>query len=459
MNIKPAQRVRLVKSIRYVLEHTEILNNSTLPGDSARRFEQVLSALDPTDQEAIRNFISDAPMTEFIYHFMLPKLRHLERVVDVKVPLSSIPGFTDLDALADEIATAIGTLPWSYKFAVQLPQGITARLPRDFVWDLGDDVSIARGNGIAGRFQYPNLLGNNLREELTVFPSDGQPRAHLLVGVKGLVDIWQGTRPFFLGLDRAKAIYGLMMALGLVNHVFDWERELEYVKVHVFRGEAGAPLHFVGSATFGRALSETINGLLAGNGTDTSSREAWGRTIGGHLNAIRRVLNADEATRDRLLLGAQWFFESYGGDNQLLCFIQTMVCLEILVGEELKTDQPRLGISELIRNRVAYLIGKDMAERNHILDKFGSIYKVRSEIVHRGHSRLTAEQRGYHATLRDYCARVLRAEMELLRAANDPADDHWLNNVLGELGADPMEGMFDGKFMEQLLGSKWRGPS
>ncbi|MGH1558217.1 hypothetical protein ACRAWD_11280 [Caulobacter segnis] len=120
-----------------------------------------------------------------------------------------------------------------------------------------------------------------------------------------------------------------------------------------------------------------------------------------------------------------------------------MVCLEILVGEELKGDLPKLGISELIRNRVAYLIGRDMAERNHILETFGAIYKVRSEIVHRGQARLSKAEAQDHRTLREYCARVIQAEIALLSPGEPWANDFWLDDVLNRAGPDPMAGVFD----------------
>ncbi|MBI1682688.1 HEPN domain-containing protein [Caulobacter hibisci] len=450
MIFKPKQRTKLLVSLKYALEQADVIGNRSLPADSARRFEDALGALDLADRERLRTYISDAPMTELIYGFLLPRFRHLEPTPDSRAPLSSIPEFSNLDALAEEIVVAMETLPWSYRFTMELPAAVSARLPLDFAWDLGDGVSIARGKGVAGRYLDPDPRDRG--ETTPIFPLAGATKAQLLVGVEGVVNVWQGTRPYFLGLDRTKAILGLMLALELTAYsIPEWDREETYAKAHIFQRQADDTYRYETSAHFGRALSDTILTLSIGPGADVTSRAAWGRTIGGKISAISRVLRAPEATRERLLLGAQWFFESRGGDSQLLCFIQTMVCLEILVGEELKGDQPKLGISELIRNRVAYLIGKDMTERNHILETFGTIYKVRSEIVHRGHSRLTPEQERHHATLRSYCARVLRAEVALLRSETDPPDDHWLDDLLGDPGADPLKGMYDARRAKALL--------
>jgi hypothetical protein len=76
-----------------------------------------------------------------------------------------------------------------------------------------------------------------------------------------------------------------------------------------------------------------------------------------------------------------------------------------------------MGLSELLRNRCAYLIGKDQRQREEILDDFGRIYDVRSQIVHRGKSRLSREEQGLFYKLRWMCFRVVQEEIRLLEAA------------------------------------------
>ena len=46
----------------------------------------------------------------------------------------------------------------------------------------------------------------------------------------------------------------------------------------------------------------------------------------------------------------------------------------------------------LLRNRLAYLIGKNPSDRNALLKDFDEIYKVRSQIVHRGKARLSMKK-------------------------------------------------------------------
>jgi hypothetical protein len=49
-----------------------------------------------------------------------------------------------------------------------------------------------------------------------------------------------------------------------------------------------------------------------------------------------------------------------------------------------------------------------------IMDEFSHIYDVRSQIVHRGKSRISANERELFGTLRWYSKRVIAAELKML---------------------------------------------
>ena len=89
-----------------------------------------------------------------------------------------------------------------------------------------------------------------------------------------------------------------------------------------------------------------------------------------------------------------------------------MVCLEIMLGDEAPSDEAPLGAT--LRNRCAYLIAKNSAERARILKDFKEIYEVRSRIVHRGKFRLNREERFLLRRLNELCERVLRKELDML---------------------------------------------
>jgi len=128
-----------------------------------------------------------------------------------------------------------------------------------------------------------------------------------------------------------------------------------------------------------------------------------------------RVVFLGGKKADQIFLAAQWFFDGYSqGPDQLLQFIQTMVVLEILLGDKASSDQT--GLNVLLRNRCAYLIGNSQEDRAELLEWFQKIYDVRSKIVHSGKHWLSASEFELFARLRWICRRVIRKEIDLLRA-------------------------------------------
>jgi hypothetical protein len=67
------------------------------------------------------------------------------------------------------------------------------------------------------------------------------------------------------------------------------------------------------------------------------------------------------------------------------------VVLEILFND--KATAKTIGVEKLISNRCAYLIAQSTTERQEIVKTIEAIYEVRSNIVHRGKSRLSKTER------------------------------------------------------------------
>ena len=118
----------------------------------------------------------------------------------------------------------------------------------------------------------------------------------------------------------------------------------------------------------------------------------------------------------RILLAAQWLFDSYGGTDEMLSFVQAAVVLEILLGDKAVSDV--VGLGELLRNRCAYLISRSQVQREEILSEFPRIYAVRSKIVHEGKKRLNQEEWRLFSRLRWMFARVIQSEVQLLSQAD-----------------------------------------
>src|SRR5207237_3357423 len=128
----------------------------------------------------------------------------------------------------------------------------------------------------------------------------------------------------------------------------------------------------------------TVNGWI----TDAIRQTSWAKTQFEEMTTAF----AGGKKSESIQLAAQWFFDgSRDGQDELLKFVQTMIVLEILLGDKKVSDE--IGLNELLRNRCAYLICKSDEDRVGVLDLFSKIYAVRSQIVHSGKHRLSMEER------------------------------------------------------------------
>ena len=156
-------------------------------------------------------------------------------------------------------------------------------------------------------------------------------------------------------------------------------------------------------------------------------------------SANKSVYNAKEAMRKiafasfpfedpkryaRILRAAKWFFNSYAHDDIVESYVQRTICLEILLGEKRKTDH--VDQTKLLANRCAYLIGKNLEEREKILRDCLEVDQMRTRILHEGSSAVSGEIHEAYSKLERLCRVVIFRELELVRASE-------INKVAGNL--------------------------
>jgi hypothetical protein len=165
-------------------------------------------------------------------------------------------------------------------------------------------------------------------------------------------------------------------------------------------------------------LAATLNTVRLSDASgwiDSQERQdAWSER---NFEEMRGVLR-QEKKAESILLASQWYFDSSHGADELLRYVQSMIVLEIVLGDKATSDL--MGLNELLRNRCAYLIGKSQEERAELHETFKKIYDVRSQIVHRGKHRLTADERSLLNRLRWIGRRVIQKEVDLLNANRKP---------------------------------------
>ncbi|MDO9371512.1 MAG: HEPN domain-containing protein [Gammaproteobacteria bacterium] len=369
--------------------------------------------------------VGEAPLVDFVSGTLARELFETQeyQAEEGPAPLTSIPAYVNLAALADRLVDDFNSLPWKYTVTAPLPSVFSdVFCPNIGRVTLSDTVSICRGDeafaneyplasGIEKRDQ--TIAGGGLLSGLLIGnkPAWAADRAYLQVSVEGFIGKYTSTEPLLDAIGVLRAFFGLGLALRLFKPGSTYQPYPQREKLYIHRRVSDAwvieEVHELESRH-----SETIRDLklhdLDGALDTDAKRVVW---MNERLSAISAVFRAGEHARN-IVLGAQWLLDSHCGSDELLQFVQAAVVVEILLGGKASSDLTGLG--ELLSNRCAYLIATSHAQRNELLQDFRDIYEVRSKIVHRGKSRLDLGERTLFNKLRWMCRRIIQEEVELL---------------------------------------------
>lgn len=370
--------------------------------------------------------IGESPFVDFVSGTLARELFETQQFQadEGPVPLISIPAYADVPALADRLVRDFSTLPWTYAVTAPLPETFSEVFCSHIrQMNLSGTISISCGDeafsatfplqsGIEKRddaIASAGLLSSLLLGNKPRWKSD---RAYLQVSVEGFIGKYTSTEPLLDAIGVLRAFYGLALALGIFKPATAYQAYPPKEALYIHRQIDGAwvieELHQLEPRH-----SETIRDLelhdLDGALDTDAKRAAWMKL---QMAAIGTTFRAADRARN-ILLGAQWLFDSHCGSDELLQFVQAAVVVEILLGDKASSDLTGLG--ELLSNRCAYLIAASHVQRSELLQDFRRIYEVRSQIVHRGKSRLVLGERTLFNKLRWMCRRIIQEEVELLK--------------------------------------------
>lgn len=419
MQLHPKARSRLLGALLELLPTFNVYNRQMIVHQDVLRADNLLQILPERDRDTIKDYISDTPISDLVFNVFIDFVKAKGLVAnDTSEPLGQIVEL-DVEQIAEEVVRKIEALPLLYRVASRMPRRVSDII-EDGAWALSEQVLIVKGAG------FEEVCGPYLAKfkdappgyYKSLTPAQMLPDgAYLVVQETGFMDDIGYAQPYQRALERTRAVYGVMIALGIVEYFHDFHPRVDRAETFVVEVGNGMPRH-VYSGRVGASFSRLLTGLRPYNRAD------WARSSVDGFAKLRRFL-VDPADTDRRLLAAQWLFDSYSGDDPLLQFVQAMVSLEILTGEENPSSYEKIGIGELMRNRIAYLIGRDIEDRRKIMGEFNRLYNLRSQIVHRGHNRFSHEDRVKLGVLRSYCARVIMAEAKLLPALGDEGEEAW----------------------------------
>ena len=132
-------------------------------------------------------------------------------------------------------------------------------------------------------------------------------------------------------------------------------------------------------------------GLLDQNPGETVQRseEEILKIFKRHASRLGRIIRSDADDQAMALrTAAQWYFDATAEDNETNSFIFTSLGFEALLGGK-RTDSEGIGVTKLLANRLAYLLGSKRSVRDSMISDFEKFYAIRSAIVHGREPRLS----------------------------------------------------------------------
>lgn len=377
-------------------------------------------------REELETYLGERPMFNFLTSMVDLELTHKHKWVteSPELALSELDGFKDPEAKARDLVNELESLPWKYTLSIELPPMISL-----FKADFMRGFSISEGINVSEKKE---LLDKNFpikneqpfsdfNEIANAFLQEPKRKSvgwknnisYMQIEVEGFVDPYGTTPAARQTISNLRSILGLGLAKQILvperYTLFIHRSRSSYVLVHK---NCSHGMKYESKFSLNDNYAQAIRTLNLSLGQGLSDPEKVIR-LQGALTAIGHVVSAG-AQAEKIMLAAQWLFDSYAVNDELLSFVQTMVVLEILLGKKQKKDA--IGLGELIGNRCAYLIADSHQERAVVLRDFKRIYDVRSEIVHSGKSHLSSEERFLFGKLRSICHRVIEAEQKLLHA-------------------------------------------
>jgi Apea-like HEPN len=365
------------------------------------------------------------PFSEFVRATLAKDLYDTGEYTAAQEPiaLTSLDQYRDFSAASARLIEAFISLPWKYVLSIALPLTIGNLLNKTAKpFALSTTIRIVSPDETFVK-QYPTHPGSNtfLGARLLADILGGEPqwqttRSYLQIYVDGFIPLFGNTVPLDDSIDHIKSFFGLGLALRLfqVNRSHGESPATVRVWAHQLIDDQW---QYERSIDLDRSVSSLLDSLEP----DDFNREFDSgklQTLAAHqLQSIATVFSQGSASR-RLLLAAQWLFDSHKGSDERLSFVQAAVVLEILLGDKATSDV--VGLGELLRNCCAYLISQSHSQRQQVLDDFRRIYDVRSHIVHAGKKRLNLEEWGLFSKLRWICQRAIQEEVRLFTGLPRP---------------------------------------
>lgn len=235
-------------------------------------------------------------------------------------------------------------------------------------------VSIKKNGFFSGG--YPGSFFKNILQDLRCF----------IFLLKSVSLIKQGKRDISSSLFLSMSGYRDNIQIECINNKYDW----------------------MNSNT---SVSESINNFLYNLviNNDVEQGEV-NKKINESLLILNALIKINTKESSRVRAAIDWLVQSEITDDETMAFIQICMGLESIFGD----DDYEGGLTTILSDRCAYLIGRNIKDRKFIKDTFKKIYQIRSKIVHGVRNHLSDDEDHLRHLAQFYLERSILKEIKNL---------------------------------------------
>ena len=348
-------------------------------------------------------------------------------------PLSSLEGYQDSLAVARDLVGRVENLPQKLRICSPLPKSLSTLL---FVGT--DDLEIGAGtriirSSILHEYLDTEIFSEDLRKaivrkvDITQLPK--KECHYICTWHAGFIGNFFGNHSVQEHLDKVRAFQGALLAVDVMmeDGFFDNYPQHAILVNDISSGQNGPLVYtdtvdsdinyfyenFDVSLDYYRSISEDDSEEGEGEFNegksdilDDSEIKLQSRAI----EALKTTFGQSDHSR-RLFTASLWLFRSNVSTRLLDVILESTIAIEVLLGD--RDASEGLGLTNLLANRCAILLGKDASERNDSIDEFKSIYSIRSQIVHTGLHKMTKKANEASLSSRVLAKRILEKELNL----------------------------------------------
>jgi hypothetical protein len=346
------EKVRVTSSL--FLEHKELVNAD---------IDRLLSQKD--FRQELVSYVGEDPLYDFVSQDLSTRLYDTHTYDSGADPLRlvDVEGFAPAKELAGILLDSMTSLPWNYTICFVLPRQISNILPlgqtqfllsdsdriiridEEFIKTFPPKSRLEpRNKHIAGGSFFALLGGEHTSWEVgdLVFASE----------VDGFVGEYGETPPVKAAESRLRAFLGLLFALHLVEQKHLYIPTQPIPQLVVYR-KMSADWDIMRKIRLDDDFGKLLPRLHLDRLAEVEESKRAGFIMYG-LKLLRPAFGPGLANQ-RILRSARWLLDSYANSRDLLGFVQAMVSLEIILGDQDETE--KLGLGPMIKNRCAYLTG------------------------------------------------------------------------------------------------------